>query len=219
MTRRARAGRHQHHQLRPCASIGGGCPTRAPRRRVQAGDQHTSDFHRSPGLHARVGPREDKRLAPARASGRGVAAFTMVQGCNRMKPIEGRCLCAGPLRATPADALLQPTATAAGAAKRTAPLSYRGSAGEERFRLRDAEDCCAGTVHRAEPSRFCSRCGTTRFFASTLCPGEIHVTRASIRRDDRAPQLHCFYDQHVDWASVGDELRVRHRAEGSRSTA
>jgi len=54
---------------------------------------------------------------------------------------------------------------------------------------------------------FCSRCGTTLLFASTLCPGEMHVTRPSLHADiDRGPQLHCFYDQHVDWAEPGDAL-------------
>lgn len=54
---------------------------------------------------------------------------------------------------------------------------------------------------------FCENCGTTLFFASTLCPGEMHVTRASIRGDiDREPQCHVFYDQHVAWIAIGDEL-------------
>ncbi len=54
---------------------------------------------------------------------------------------------------------------------------------------------------------FCSSCGTTLFFASILCPGEMHVTRTSLQADiDRGPQLHCFYDQHVAWAEPGDGL-------------
>jgi hypothetical protein len=54
---------------------------------------------------------------------------------------------------------------------------------------------------------FCETCGTTLFFASTLCPGEIHVARTAITGAiDREPQCHVFYDQHVDWHAVGDAL-------------
>lgn len=54
---------------------------------------------------------------------------------------------------------------------------------------------------------FCETCGTTLFFASTLCPGEIHVARPAIQGPiDREAQCHVFYDQHVDWNAVGDEL-------------
>jgi len=54
---------------------------------------------------------------------------------------------------------------------------------------------------------FCADCGTTLFFASTLCPGEIHVTRAAIQGSiDREPQCHVFYDQHAEWIEVGDSL-------------
>ena len=54
---------------------------------------------------------------------------------------------------------------------------------------------------------FCETCGTTLFFTSTLCPGEIHVVRTAIAGAiDREPQCHVFYDQHADWAEVGDRL-------------
>jgi hypothetical protein len=44
----------------------------------------------------------------------------------------------------------------------------------------------------------------------------MHVTRSSLRSSiDREPQLHCFYDQHVNWAVVGDSLpRYDTNAEG-----
>jgi hypothetical protein len=54
---------------------------------------------------------------------------------------------------------------------------------------------------------FCGHCGTTLFFASTLCPGEIHVTRSAIAGEiDRGPQCHVFFDQRADWHAIGDEL-------------
>ncbi len=54
---------------------------------------------------------------------------------------------------------------------------------------------------------FCGHCGTTLFFASTLCPGEIHVARPAIAGPiDREAECHVFYDQHADWIEVGDRL-------------
>lgn len=81
-------------------------------------------------------------------------------------------------------------------------------AAESRFRLTAGEDRLRWHASSALSRRgFCGDCGTTLFFVSTLCPGEIHVTRASFDGPvDRAPQLHCFWDQHVDWAPVGDDL-------------
>lgn len=47
----------------------------------------------------------------------------------------------------------------------------------------------------------------TLFFASTACPGEIHVARPAIPGPiDREPQCHVFYDQRADWVQVGDSL-------------
>lgn len=44
------------------------------------------------------------------------------------------------------------------------------------------------------------------FFESTLCPGEIHVTRANIRGSiEPNPQYDCFTDQAVDWVKIHAE--------------
>ena len=54
---------------------------------------------------------------------------------------------------------------------------------------------------------FCSRCGSTLFFRSRRWPGEIHVTLANIDTAiDRVPQVHAFWDTHVDWVVLGDDL-------------
>lgn len=54
---------------------------------------------------------------------------------------------------------------------------------------------------------FCPTCGTTLFYASTLCPGEIHVARPTIMGPvDRDPECHVFYDQRTDWVELGDSL-------------
>jgi hypothetical protein len=54
---------------------------------------------------------------------------------------------------------------------------------------------------------FCGRCGSPMFFKSEGWPGELHIARALFLEPiDRAPQAHVFYETHVDWVTVGDEL-------------
>lgn len=54
---------------------------------------------------------------------------------------------------------------------------------------------------------FCSRCGTTLVYASTLSPGEIHIARALVDGPvDREPQGHVFADHAVSWVILGDDL-------------
>jgi hypothetical protein len=56
---------------------------------------------------------------------------------------------------------------------------------------------------------FCSRCGSMLFFRSERWGGELHIVRANFADEvDRAPQVHVFYDAHVDWAATdpGDGL-------------
>lgn len=132
--------------------------------------------------------------------------------------LEGRCLCGG-LRYE----VVPPTLFFAHChcrwcreAHGAAFVSWVGAA-EERFRILAGEELLRWYASTEQSRRgFCARCGTTLFFASTLCPGEIHVTRASLPEAiDREPQLHCFYDQHVHWARVGDTLpRYETGAEG-----
>lgn len=50
---------------------------------------------------------------------------------------------------------------------------------------------------------FCSRCGSTLFFRSAQWPGELHIALANFDGPvDRTPQIHAFWDTHVDWASI-----------------
>lgn len=55
---------------------------------------------------------------------------------------------------------------------------------------------------------FCGECGTTLFFTSSTCPGEIHVVRASTDADiGKSPSAHIFYDHRVGWVDANaDEL-------------
>lgn len=53
----------------------------------------------------------------------------------------------------------------------------------------------------------CPRCGTPMFFESTRWPGEMHVARALIEGAlDREPAAHVFYETHVAWLEVKDDL-------------
>jgi len=54
---------------------------------------------------------------------------------------------------------------------------------------------------------FCGTCGSTMFFRSARWPGEIHITLAHVAGPvDRQPQAHVFWDTHVDWVTLGDDL-------------
>lgn len=54
---------------------------------------------------------------------------------------------------------------------------------------------------------FCKRCGSSMFFSSPKWPGELHITRANFSDPiDREPQMHGYYDTHVSWFSVSDNL-------------
>ncbi|MEK7737517.1 MAG: GFA family protein [Pseudomonadota bacterium] len=57
---------------------------------------------------------------------------------------------------------------------------------------------------------FCATCGSSLFFKSEQWPGELHVARALfIEPIDRAPQVHAYYDTHVDWFNIADDLPTK----------
>ena len=54
---------------------------------------------------------------------------------------------------------------------------------------------------------FCSNCGSTLFFESSRWADEVHIALAHMDGSiDREPKAHVFYDGHVDWVELGDEL-------------
>ena len=54
---------------------------------------------------------------------------------------------------------------------------------------------------------FCKRCGSSMFFRAGQWPGELHIARALFTDPvDREPQAHVYYDTHVPWVKVTDEL-------------
>jgi len=56
---------------------------------------------------------------------------------------------------------------------------------------------------------FCRLCGSTMFFEGERWPDETHIALANMDGPiDRSPQAHVFYDRHVDWVALGDDLRL-----------
>ena len=54
---------------------------------------------------------------------------------------------------------------------------------------------------------FCPRCGSPMLFESTRWPGETHVARALFHDPlNREPSAHVFYESHVSWLNVNDDL-------------
>jgi hypothetical protein len=85
-----------------------------------------------------------------------------------------------------------------------------------RFALRAGEDELIW-YRSTPPARrgFCSRCGSTLFFASERWPEEIHIALAAMDGAiDREPAAHVFYDSHVPWVALGDSLPRRGGASG-----
>jgi hypothetical protein len=55
---------------------------------------------------------------------------------------------------------------------------------------------------------FCGRCGSPMLFEGERWPGEVHVARATVAGAiDREPTAHVFYDLHVSWLELHDDLR------------
>lgn len=54
---------------------------------------------------------------------------------------------------------------------------------------------------------FCGRCGSPMFFRSERWPAELHIARALFLAPiDREPQAHAYYDTHVEWIALADNL-------------
>ncbi len=54
---------------------------------------------------------------------------------------------------------------------------------------------------------FCRHCGTTLFFQSSRWPEEMHVAMGTLATPlDREPSSHVFWDRHVSWLTLTDNL-------------
>lgn len=79
---------------------------------------------------------------------------------------------------------------------------------DDGFTLVDGDDALRWFDSSAQSRRgFCGHCGTTMLYLSLLCPGEVHIARATIASPvDREPKAHVFVDQAVAWVTLGDDL-------------
>lgn len=93
------------------------------------------------------------------------------------------------------------------------------SAEEAQVSIRDTDNRLNWYASSSEANRgFCSKCGSSLFFMSIRWPGEIHIVRAAFNEPvDRQPQVHAYYDTHVDWFAVNDDLPKRDDPEKSRT--
>jgi len=89
----------------------------------------------------------------------------------------------------------------------------------EAFAITSGADVLRTFASSAQSERsFCSRCGSTMLFRSTLAPGEVHVALACADGPiDRAPAAHIFYEAHVPWLDVRDDLPTYDRDHASLS--
>ncbi len=54
---------------------------------------------------------------------------------------------------------------------------------------------------------FCATCGSSFLFRSERWPDELHICLTNMHGPvDREPEGHVFYDTHVSWLELGDEL-------------
>ena len=54
---------------------------------------------------------------------------------------------------------------------------------------------------------FCPTCGSTLFFRSSRWEGEVHIALGALHGDvEPPPAAHVFFDTHVRWVQLGDDL-------------
>jgi hypothetical protein len=123
--------------------------------------------------------------------------------------VDGACLC-GAVRFTatlPSKWVAHCHCSFCRRAHGAAFVTWAGFA-EAQVAVRD--DAGALRWHDSSPGAqrgFCGRCGSPMLFRSQRWPGELHLARALIAGDlDRAPAAHVFYDAHVPWLDVNDDL-------------
>ena len=127
---------------------------------------------------------------------------------SRQKSANGSCLC-GAIHFS----ILLPSKWAAHChctmcqrAHGAAFVTWVGSE-QSRARIVDPQSHLRWFASSQEAERgFCACCGSTLFFRSEQWPGELHITYANFNQPlDRQPQVHVFWDSHVNWLSVADD--------------
>jgi hypothetical protein len=80
---------------------------------------------------------------------------------------------------------------------------------DEQFRFTAGEAETGWYASTPEARRgFCRSCGSTMFFISERWEGETHIAIAHMDGPiDREPTAHVFFDTHVPWIVLGDQLK------------
>src|SRR5262245_7102380 len=101
-----------------------------------------------------------------------------------------------------------------------APLVTWAGFASEQFELES--DSVQPAWYESSPGArraFCPGCGSPMFFESSRWPGEMHVARALIEGPlDKEPAAHVFFESHVPWLEVKDDLPKR-ASQGSQVQA
>lgn len=76
------------------------------------------------------------------------------------------------------------------------------------FTLASGEDFLVWYRSSPEAQRgFCRQCGSSLFFQSTRWADEIHITLVNLDGEiDLLPQAHVYFDTHVSWVNLSDQL-------------
>lgn len=87
----------------------------------------------------------------------------------------------------------------------------------DRFCFLEGESDVGWYASTADAKRgFCRRCGSPLFFTSERWAGETHIALAHMDGPiDREPVAHVFYDTHVPWIQLGDDLKKLGGASGT----
>ena len=82
---------------------------------------------------------------------------------------------------------------------------------KERVIIDDSENSLTWFKSSKNAERgFCDLCGSSLFFRSENWANELHIVRANFTGAlDREPQSHGYYDTHVSWFSVNDNLQKK----------
>ena len=129
------------------------------------------------------------------------------------EPLTGRCLCGALVFEVTSPTLwcAHCHCSMCQRAHGAAFVTWVGVA-EESFRLRASETLVWYRSSELAERGFCGRCGSSLFFRSSRWPGEVHVALANVDHEiDREPEGHVFWDAHVDWVTLGDDLPRRPR--------
>ena len=128
---------------------------------------------------------------------------------NDSSPVTGGCLCgAVRFRVTP------PTKWCAhchcSLCRRAHGAAFVTWFGVERSRFELVAETDSLAWYRSTPQArrgFCSSCGSTLFFEGDRWPDEVHIALAHMDGPiDRQPKAHVFFDSHVDWVELADDL-------------